>query len=370
MINKVQKPLGILAGISLLGGCVFLAAQGSRPNVGATTNSATQEEVLRYIRERFGIPDAVKLTMGPFRDSADPDFYEATITADDGKKPQLQNISVSKNGRYLAMNSMVALGADPKADIEHYVRQISKLPDKTQLTVGMFRNSALSNFFETTITADYGTRKQTQNVYVTKDSRFLVLGNVFTLIPNLRREVLHSIVTRNQPSIGPANAPVTIVEYADLQCPQCARMHEFLENEVLPKYGDKIRVVFKDFPLVQVHDWAMTAAIASQCAYQLNPSAFFPYRSLIFRHQSGINATNAREMLIEYGAEEGIDRLELGACIDAKRTLPPVEAALREGKAVNVASTPTSFVNGKMVVGTPPPETFYSLIDEAARGPK
>ncbi len=295
MVNEVRKNLGILAGTLLVVGSVVLAAQTRRANTPATGDSATRDKILRYVRERFNIPETVKLTISPFRNSAFPEFYETTITIDDGKQKHSQNFFVSKNGRYLIEGSIFTLGADPK------------------------------------------------------------------------REVARTISTQSQPSTGPPNAPVTIVEYADLQCPQCSRMHEFLEKELLAKYGAKVRVIYKEFPLVNVHDWALTGAIASQCAYQINPATFQAYRSLIFQHQGSINASNSRNLLIEYGEQAGIDRLRLAACIDAKQSLPRVEENAREGQALGVTSTPTSFINGKVVVGTPPPNDFYKAIDDALR---
>lgn len=366
MVDKVWKYPEILAGILLFVASFTLPAQTQYPTASATTDTAMRDKTIHYIREKFGIPDAWKLIAGPFRNSAHPDFYETNLTANDGKQTKSQNISVSKDGRYLAMSSMLVLDADPERDIARYVREFFKLPNTTQLTVGPFRSSTLPNFYETTVTADDGKKKQSQNFFITKDRRFLVLGNVFSLSANLRRDILRTISTKNQPSKGPANAPVTIVEYADLQCPTCARAQEFLEKDLLPKYGDKVRVVFKDFPLVQIHDWALTAAIASQCAYQLNPEAYLKYRSLVFQHQSNINTTDARDLLIEYGEQGGIDRLKLGACIDSKASLPRVEENMHEAQTLQFSSTPTFYINGKILVWSTP-EAFYTAVDEALR---
>ena len=103
--------------------------------------------------------------------------------------------------------------------------------------------------------------------------------------------------------MGPASAPVTLVEYSDLECPVCARMQEELEKEIIPKYGDKLRVVFKEYPLVAIHDWAMTAAVAAQCVYELEPSKYFDFRSTVYKNQATVNADNARDMLLHYAAE-------------------------------------------------------------------
>ncbi len=293
--NKAQGILGMFAAALLLVGAVWLSAQSKGTSGQATDNAATRDKIIRFIRERFGIPETVKLTVSPFRSSSIPSLYEATVIVDDGKQKKNQAILVSKDGRYLIVGDVFNLGADPK------------------------------------------------------------------------QTAMRAISTRNQPSQGPATAPVTIVEYADLQCPTCAQLHEFLEKRLLPKYPGKVRVVFKEFPLVNIHDWAMTAAIAGQCAYQIDPGAFLNYRSLIFRQQTLINASNSRDMLLSLAAQAGIDSLKVASCLDSKATLPRVEQDIREGQQLGIASTPTSFVNGRMIVGIPSPETFYTAVDEALR---
>jgi protein-disulfide isomerase len=355
--------------MALLAGAIFLSANSKPFNDHAANGFVTPEKIIQYLRERFGVPAAVKMTVGPFRDSFDPHFREATVAVDDGKQKKNQNILVSKDGRYLIVGNAFSLGADPKSEIVQYVRDQFKLPPTTQLAVGESRKSAFPGFNETTITVDDGKKKQSQNFYVSSDNRAFVLGSIFNFSIDPKHEVLKAITTRNQPATGPASAPVTLVEFADLECPTCARLQEFLEKDLLPKYGDKVRVIFKEFPLPS-HDWSMTAAIASQCAYQNDPGNFVAYRSLIFKNQSSINATNARDMLLNLAAQAGIDSLKLAACVDSKASLARVEQNMHEGQRVGVVSTPTTYINGVPVVGAGPAENFYNAIDEVLRTSK
>jgi protein-disulfide isomerase len=163
---------------------------------------------------------------------------------------------------------------------------------------------------------------------------------------------------------------VTLVEYSDLECPVCAKLQEELENEIVPKYGDKLRVVFKEYPLVSIHDWALNGAIAAQCVYQIDPSKYVAFRSAVFKAQTTVTGENARDMLLHFGAEAGVDNLKLAACIDAKQSLSRVEANTQEGDALGVGQTPTSFINGRSLVGAPDAKEFYKLIDEAMHDPK
>lgn len=254
--------------------------------------------------------------------------------------------------------------------ILQYVRERFGIPDATKLTISPFQDSEFHDFYQTTIYVDNGTQKTEQRAFVTKDGHYMVIGNIYALGTDPRKQVEHSISLKEQPSVGPADAPVTIVEYADLECPMCARMQQFLENDVIPKYGNKIRIVFKEFPLVSIHDWALTAAIANECAYELDPSAYFRYRSIIFKNQSLINGANVRTLLLDFGQRAGIDRLRLATCLDSKQSLPRVEADAREAQQLGIASTPTLFVNGRPVVGMPSPAEFYKVVDQALRAAK
>jgi protein-disulfide isomerase len=281
--------LGLLA--TLLAALPALLAQVPTP-------PATREKIIRYVRDRFSIPDSVKITMTDLRESAYPDFLETTLTLDDGKDKRSQPLFVSKNMRYLVEGSIFNLGGDPRQDI---VRLISH---------------------------------------------------------------------QDQPTQGPASSPVTLVEYSDLACPVCAHLQEQLETDIVPKYGNKLRVVFKEFPLVTIHDWALTGAIAAQCTYQIDPSKYVAFRSVVFKNQESITGEHARDMLLHFGAEAGVDNMKLAACIDSRGSLSRVEANMREGEALGIGQTPTSFINGRTLVGAPPSADIYKLIDEAMRDTK
>ncbi|MDR3674996.1 MAG: DsbA family protein [Acidobacteriota bacterium] len=285
-----RLPLRCFALLGLLG--VVLAAVPALI-AQAPVHPISHEKIIRYVRDRFSIPDTVKITMTELRESAYPDFLETTVTVDDGKDKRSQALFISKNMRYLVEGSIFNLGGDPRQDI---VRLIS---------------------------------------------------------------------LRDQPTQGPANAPVTLVEYSDLECPVCARLHEELETEIIPKYGDKLRVVFKEFPLVTIHEWALTGAIAAQCTYQIDPSKYVDFRSAIYKNQATVSGDHARDLLLHIAAEAGVDNMKLAACIDAKDSLSRVEANMREGDALGVGQTPTTFINGRTIVGAPAAADFYKLIDEA-----
>ena len=361
MTIETKKHLGLMLGAFILAGAMAktMAKPASLP---------TPDKVVSFIRVRFNVPETTKMSAEAFRDSPFPDYYQTTLTVDDGKQKKTWPVFASKDGRYLVWGNLVPLGGG-SSQLAPQLRQIFKLPPSAQLTVEPSK-SVFPEYSQVTAVVTEGSQKQSRSFYLSKDERLLVAGNLYGLSNSSERDVVRAIVTENQPGVGPVRAPVTIVEYADLQCPQCARVHAFLEKQLLPKYGDKVRIVFKEFPL-PMHDWSSTAAIANECAYQISPSTrqaeaeFFDFRTRIFASQSAINVTNVRDQMLSLGEQAGVDRVKLAACIDSKASLPQVEKGLREGQLLGVASTPTFFVNGKILAGAAPPEAFFKMVDDA-----
>ena len=354
-------------GVLLLVAGVLIAGGVAKPKTNVPNEAALDEKITSFIRQRFGIPDTVKVTATPIQPSNFPGILISTITTDDGKQPKTSSVYLTDDRHYLIVGALYPVHADPQAEIVQHVREQFKIPDAVSLSVGPFRDSDFPNFLAMTVTAEKGNQKQTQDFYITKDNHTLVLGNLYSLGQDLKREALRTIVTTNQPTQGPAHAPVTIVEYADLECPMCSRLHAFLEKELLPKYGDKVRVIFKEFPLVQIHDWSLMAAIANECVYEIKPEAFASYRSLIFENQAATNATNVRDTLLGYSDQVGVDRVKLAGCLDSKASLPRVGEGAREAKRLQVQSTPTCFINGRMLLGFPSAEAYYKAVDEALK---
>jgi protein-disulfide isomerase len=365
LIRKRWSGYRVWSGVLLLVAGVSIARGVARSKTNAVEDTALDEKITSFVRARFGIPDTVKLTASPFQASNFQGFLTSTITTDDGKQQKNTSVFLTSDRHYLIVGQLFALGKDPKTEIVQHIRQEFKVPETTTLTVGPFHDSGISNFLATSVAAQSDKGKQTEDFYATSDKQVFVMGKILNLGVDLRREALRTMATANQPSQGPAHAPVTIVEYADLECPMCGKLHLFLENDLLPKYGDKVRVIFKEFPLVQIHDWSLTAAIANECVYKLKPEAFAPYRTLIFQSQTTTNATNVRDNLLNYADQVGVDRSSLAGCLDSKASMQRIDEGTSEAKQLEVQSTPTCFINGRMLVGFVSPDAYYKAVDAA-----
>jgi len=349
--------------------CVLLISAGPMPGktqddsrTSPPSKLASPEKVAEFVRVRFQVPESVKMTAEPLDKSQFPSFYQTVLTSENGTQKRTNNVFITKDGRCLVMGNVFALHDGSTADLIRCLREAAKIPAQTELKVGAFDKTPYPEFLKSVVTASDGKNTQSGDVFITKDRR---TGIVQGIVLPFRDDVVRGMIsTKNMPSQGPPNAPVTMVEYADLQCPTCARLQQLLENQLLPKYADKIRVIFKEFP-IPGHDWSLTAAVANECAYQINPSAFAGYRTLIFANQSTINPSNVRERLLSLGEQAGVDSTKLAACIDLNGSLPRVQAGQQEGNDLHVMFTPTFFVNGRVVIGVETEAAWDKILSEA-----
>jgi protein-disulfide isomerase len=164
-------------------------------------------------------------------------------------------------------------------------------------------------------------------------------------------------VTGDDPSEGSATAPVTLVEYSDFQCPFCGRVMPTLK-ELRTKYGDKVRIVWKDFPLTQIHPQAFVAAQAGNCARE--QGKFWEYHDRLFANQQALQP----EFLKKYAGEVGLDTAKFNACLDSSKYEARVQESLGAGNRLGITSTPTVFVNGRMINGAQPIDVFQAVIDD------
>ena len=164
-------------------------------------------------------------------------------------------------------------------------------------------------------------------------------------------------VTSDDPSQGSATAPVTVVEYSDFQCPFCQRVMPTLK-ELRAKYGDKMRLVWKDFPLTMIHPQAFVAAQAGNCARE--QGKFWEYHDRLFANQQALQP----EFLKKYAAEVGMDAAKFNACLDSSKYEARVQESLGAGTRLGITSTPTVYVNGRMVNGAQPIDVFQTVIDD------
>jgi protein-disulfide isomerase len=171
---------------------------------------------------------------------------------------------------------------------------------------------------------------------------------------------------KDRPSMGPADAPITIIEFADFECPYCAHAFSEIDAAVNNTYKGKVRLVWKNFPL-NMHPWAEQAAVAAECAKQQNPEAFWGFARDLYRDQTEITPQNLRQHIDDYTKSLGLDDKAMDACILGKSADAYVQQDLKDGNTVHVNSTPTFIVNGVPVVGLPSSQTFDFVVKSQLR---
>lgn len=158
-------------------------------------------------------------------------------------------------------------------------------------------------------------------------------------------------------SVGPADAPITLVEFSDYQCPYCGRSQATVAK-VLQTYAGKIRHVFMDFPLTAIHPFAEQAAVASHCADE--QGHWQAYHDLLFEHQHELSADKFEQWAVELK----MDPARFRTCMTSGKYDSLIEKSLRAGESVGVSGTPGFFVNGIPIHGAQPFSTFETTIDE------
>lgn len=249
-----------------------------------------------------------------------------------------------------------------KADLEFYVRHLFVWGPQIEVSVGEYKESAIPGMLEVEVTGAYREASQKKTFYVSKDGRHVVQGTVYKIDDNPFRQALDAVDNTGAPAFGAEGASVMVTVFSDFQCPYCAREAKALE-QLREEYDDKVRVYFRDFPLTQKHDWALTAAIAGQCIQAQSPEAFWTYHDWIFEKQETLTAANMVDETVKLMAGGAVDSSKLQACIDSRETLKIVEMSLAEGRAAGVDSTPTVFVNGRKMPGTPQWPQLKTVID-------
>ena len=164
------------------------------------------------------------------------------------------------------------------------------------------------------------------------------------------------VASGGHPTLGPKDAQVTIVEFGDFQCPFCKRSEDAL-NQVRAKYGDKVRLVYMDFPL-QMHSNALNAAEGGRCAGE--QGKFWPFHDALFADQSKIAPADLKAS----AAKLGLDKAKFDACLDQGKYERDIRADMAEGEKLGVNGTPAFFINGRPLSGARPAGDFEEIIDE------
>jgi protein-disulfide isomerase len=256
--------------------------------------------------------------------------------------------------------------------IERQLRITYNVPPGVKVIISAPHASEFPNYDAITVTFDGDGKKQTYDFLVSKDQKTLIRMTKMDLSKDPYAEVMKKIDVKGRPIRGNPNAKVTVVSYDDFECPYCSQVHRTLFPELLKEYGDRVAFIYKDFPLSEIHPWAIHAAVDANCLGAQSADAYWDFADFIHSNQQLVNQEKGRDnqfaALDKSTRSEGdkfkLDSAKLQACIKDQKDRV-VKESVKEGESLGVSGTPTMFVNGQMMDGAHPIAEFRTLFDSA-----
>lgn len=259
-----------------------------------------------------------------------------------------------------------AVATDPAGDaaLKTWLQKHFKIPSAGLITLGPAFKTTMDGLLsrQLAVSNEQGQRIGT-TLFFDKDESKVIIGQfIDTSTDPWGRVNMGAASLDDRPTLGPADAPVTIVEFADFECPYCAHAFSVIETLVNTTYKGKVKVIYKNYPL-NAHLWALKAAEAAECARLQNPAAFWDFARYFYTNQGTINPQNLQEKVNKLASAQKLDQPSLKACMDSPQTEVRVKQDQNDGNSLRVTSTPTFFVNGIPVVGLPDGKVMEFVIN-------
>jgi len=282
--------------------------------------------------------------------------------------------------RAFALFLLICLGCSAQAPselnskIEQHIRFTYKLPPSVKVTISAQRASDFPNYDALTVTFDDQGRKQNYDFLLSKDQKTLMRLTKMDLSADPYAELMKKIDVKGRPVRGNPDAKVVVVNYDDFQCPYCSHAHQTLFPEIYKEYSDKVAFIYKDFPLAEIHPWAIHAAVDANCLGAENTDAYWDFADYIHAHRDVVNSEKGLDkqfaaldnITVTEAGKFKVDSGKLQACVKAQDDRA-VKASMKEGESLDVSGTPTMFINGQLVDGARPAPEICELLDAALK---
>ncbi|MGO8983196.1 MAG: DsbA family protein [Terriglobales bacterium] len=270
--------------------------------------------------------------------------------------------------------SSAAPPADIVSAIERQVRSHYSLPPEVKVTLGPLHSSDFANYDALTVTFETPSKKQEFEFLLARDHKTLLRVTKFDLSTDPYAEIMKKIDVSGRPTRGNKDAKVILVNFDDFECPFCSRMHQTLFPGLFKEYGDRVLFIYKDYPLEEIHPWAVHAAVDANCLAAQNNDAYWEYADYLHANQHVISAEKMRDgqnaaldkLALSQGEKHSLDVPKLQACVKAQDETA-VLASMHEGDGLGVDATPTMFVNGQKLDGAIPAEDVRVALDRALK---
>jgi protein-disulfide isomerase len=296
----------------------------------------------------------------------------------------LRRFLVTLIRRSLLILLLVCLGCvaqsappDVARKIEHQVRSRYDVPVDLNVTVGALAPSTDFPGYDTVIVTFGGggnTKKQELQFLLSKDRSTMLRVTKFDLTKDPFTELMSKIDVTGRPLRGAKSAKVVAVNFDDFECPFCSRMHQTLFPEIFREYGDRVRFIYKDDPLSEIHPWAIHAAVDANCLAAQNADAYWDFADYVHANKREVDTEKtlgARFEAIDkitmlQGQKHNVDVEKLQACVKAQNE-DAVNASMKEAQGLGVDGTPALFINGQKLDGAVPISQVRAALDAALR---
>jgi len=271
----------------------------------------------------------------------------------------------------------VAQSAPPDVirKIEHQVRFYYNLPPEVKVTVGAITpNSDLPGYDNVSVKLDGDGKQKDYTFLISKDRMTLLRVTKFDLTKDAYADLMSKIDLKGRPTRGAKDGKVVVVNFDDFECPFCSRMHQTLFPELLKEYGDRVTFAYKDYPLTEIHPWAVRAAVDAGCLADQSGDAYWDFADYIHANKQEVDkkeTPTARfealdKITILQGQKHNLDAAKLEACVKAQNE-DAVRASMKEADDLGVNATPTLFINGRKIDGAVPVDEVRAALDSALK---
>ncbi len=259
--------------------------------------------------------------------------------------------------------------------IEQQVRFHYKVPPQVQVKVGApSQSNDFPNYDSVVVTIDNGEKKQDVTFLVSKDRSQMMRLTKFDLTKDPYVELMSKIDTKGRPTRGVKASKVVVVNFDDFECPFCARLHQTLFPEIFKEYGDRVTFIYKDYPLAEIHPWAIHAAVDANCLAAQDNDAYWDFADYIHANQHDVSDQKTPQLRFDEldkltlfeGQKHNVDITKLQACIKAQDD-SAVKASMKEGDGLGVEATPTLFINGEKIDGAVSVGELRAALDYALK---
>ena len=226
-----------------------------------------------------------------------------------------------------------------------------------------------------TVNIDGGDGKRKDYKFLlSKDRNTMLRVTKFDLNKDPFVQMMSKIDTKGRPSRGAKSAKVVAVNFDDFECPFCSRMHQTLFPEILKEYGDRVKFIYKDDPLSEIHPWAIHAAVDANCLADQNNDAYWDFADYIHANKRDVDSQQtpaARfdaldKITLSQGQKHNLDSAKLQSCVKAQND-SAVKASMKEADDLGVNGTPALFINGQKIDGAVPINEVRAALDAALR---